>query len=221
MFGRRSNRCVATLTIAVALLFSVAASAQPVEVVGLFKGRAILRTPQGEALLRVGETTTDGVKLVEATAKHAIVTYRGERMRLALSGRIGTQFQKSVSRQVSINADQLGQYRVRGLVNEQPATFLVDTGASVVAMSSRLANQLGIDYEHTGKRGTVVTASGRAKSHFVLLNEVTIGALTRRNVRAAVVEGDYPVEILLGMSFLRDVQLQENNGVLLLGAASN
>ncbi len=92
--------------------------------------------------------------------------------------------------------------------------FMVDTGATILAMSSRHARQLGIDYRSSGEVGRVTTASGVSRSHYVDLDRVEVGSITVRNVRAAVVEGGYPQEILLGMSFLRHVGFSEDDGVL-------
>ena len=100
-------------------------------------------------------------------------------------------------------------------VGGQPVTALVDTGASVIAISSAQADRLGIDYL-AGQQGQVVTANGRATSFFVELPEVTLGGIVQRNVRAAVVRGFYPEEVLLGMSFLSGLKLTESNGVMSL-----
>ena len=74
---------------------------------------------------------------------------------------------------------------------------------------------MGIDYL-AGHPGQVVTANGRATSHFVTLERVSVGGLVQHNVRAAVVDGFYPEEVLLGMSFLGGLNLNEANGVLSL-----
>ena len=92
---------------------------------------------------------------------------------------------------------------------------LVDTGASVVAISAVHARQLGIEFDES-HQGTVQTAQGTADTHFVTLDEIVVGGITAHNVRAAIIEGEYPLEPLLGMSFLRQVSLQENAGVLTL-----
>ena len=116
---------------------------------------------------------------------------------------------------ITIPADNLGQYRVQVTINGQPVSCLVDTGASVIAISSAQADRMGIDYL-AGEQGQVVTANGRATSFFVRLPEVVLGGIVQRNVRAAVVRGFYPEEVLLGMSFLSGLRLTEANGVMSL-----
>ena len=82
-------------------------------------------------------------------------------------------------------------------------------------MSSTDAEGLGVDYL-SGQPGSVQTAQGVADSYFVILDEVTVGSITAYNVQATVIQGGFPVDILLGMSYLRQVSMQENNGVLTL-----
>jgi aspartyl protease family protein len=199
-----------------ALLASYAHAAGPVEAVGLFKDRAMLRVHGIEHYVRAGETTPEGAHLVSATAEVAVVTYRGESYRLTLSDAVGGSFAEVRDATISIAPDDHGQYRVTGAINGRLVDFLVDTGASVVAMSEQHARSLGIEYEKSPDRAAVTTAQGKANSYLVDLDEVTVGGITTRHVRAAVIPGDYPVEVLLGMSFLRKVSLEESAGVLRL-----
>ena len=188
----------------------------PVEVVGLFAGRAYLRTTAGDVMLRTGETTRDGVTLLSASPDGALVEYEGEEFALGLSDRIGTQFKAATRSELSISRDQMGQYRVRGAINGHMVGFLVDTGASVIAMSAQQARAIGIEYERTSEKGSVVTAQGETESYFVILDDVAVGGIKARNVRAAIIEGSYPVEILLGMTFLNQVSMREQDGVMTL-----
>lgn len=199
----------------VGLVVSVAGYAAPVEVVGLFKNRAVIRVQGGERLIKVGEVSPEGVRLVSADAHEALVEYQGESYVLRLTSRVAGSYAKAENSRVSISADELGQYRIRGSINNSYVDFLVDTGASVVALSSNAAQSLGIDYQ-SGQRGSVQTAQGNAESYFLTLDRVTVSGITAHNVQAAVITGQFPVEILLGMSFLRQVSIQESGGVMTL-----
>lgn len=189
----------------------------PIEVVGLFRDAAVVRSNEGQEMLRVGQTGKNGVTLISADAMVAVVEYRGERYRLSLTDRVGSTFNEADRAAITINSDELGQYRVRGAINGHFVNFLVDTGASVVAVSSRQARAIGLNYR-VGQKGIVQTAQGTTESFFVTLDTVTVGGITTRGVSAAVIEGDYPKEILLGMSFLSDVSITERAGVLTLRA---
>jgi len=200
-----------------ALLIQPALAVSPVEAVALFKDRAVVRTLQGEEMLKVGETSKSGVTLLAATPVGATVRYRDEVYDLDLSTRVAGSFVKPKEDVVRISRDDLGQYRMRGAIHDQPVNFLVDTGASVVAMSEVHASMLGLDYQ-AGQKGYVQTAQGNANAYFVMLDKVSLGNITQHKVRATVIEGTYPVDVLLGMSFLNGVKLQDNAGVLTLTA---
>ncbi len=197
------------------LAISVASHAAPLEVVGLFKNQAVIRVQGGERLIKVGEVSPEGVRLLSADAHEAVVEYHGERHTLRLTSRVAGSYVEVENSRVSIPADELGQYRIRGSINNHYVDFLVDTGASVVALSSNTAQSLGIDYQ-SGQRGSVQTAQGHAESYFLTLDRVTVSGITAHNVQAAVITGRFPVEILLGMSFLRQVSIEESGGVMTL-----
>lgn len=186
-----------------------------VEIVGLFKDRAVVRTARGEEMIRVGQTSANGVKLLAANADKARLQYQGKLYDLSLSNRVGSGFQDAKEQSISVNMDETGSFRVRGEINGQLANFIVDTGASVVAMSSKDATALGINYQ-LGETGKVVTAQGEVNAKNITLPEVTVGGVKAHNVAATVIDGNYPVEILLGMSFLSQVSMQNAGGVLTL-----
>ncbi len=204
---------------AVALAWSLASAAYAapprVEVVGLFRDQAVVRFAGAEHLLRKGQSVA-GLTLITADSSKAVFRYRGERFELGLSGRVGASFAAVEQTTFSIMRDEFGQYRTGGAINGQPVDLLVDTGASIMVMSRTRADRLGLQIDPDGPQVTVYTAQGETPAHVVVLDRVTVGGIERRGVQAAVIEGDYPAEILLGMSFLSGVTLQESAGVLTL-----
>lgn len=192
-------------------------SIAPVEVVALFKDRAVIRTSEGQVMLKTGETSEFGATLLSANPHEAQVRYKGEVYSIGLSNRVAAGFKVPEVQSVRLNEDSLGQYRMRGSINGTFVSFLVDTGASVVAMSEHQARMMNLNYRNA-QRGSVQTAQGMANAYFLNLSEVTLGGITVNNVRATVIEGGFPVDVLLGMSFLNQVNMQNNNGVLVLSA---
>jgi len=204
-----------------ALLFLLAGPVRavaPVEVLALFKDRAVVRAGGAEQMLKVGETSSQGVTLLAADAHGARVRFRDREYLLSLSNRVAGNFRPADPQRVDISPDSLGQYRIRGAINDRFVDFLVDTGASVVAMSTRHARAVGLDCASEGRPGTVQTAQGTVSSCFMRVGQLTVGGITAHNVQAAVIDGDYPADILLGMSFLRQVAMEERAGVLTLTA---
>ncbi|KQV81723.1 TIGR02281 family clan AA aspartic protease [Rhizobium sp. Root1220] len=95
-----------------------------------------------------------------------------------------------------------GHYEAYVTVNGQSIAMLVDTGASMVALSSEDAKRVGLIPENLDYTMTVMTANGRALAAPVTLAEVAIGPIVRKNVAASVAEDGKLDQSLLGMSFL-------------------
>ncbi len=118
---------------------------------------------------------------------------------------------------VVLEQDRNGHYEAEGQINGRPVTFLVDTGATDVALPESTARALGLDF---GPRVKVMTAAGPANAWVTRLNEVTVGGLRRENVRASITDGEFN-GILLGMSFLKHYNLQQKDGRLIIQEALN
>ena len=197
-------------------LLAVNLYALDVSVHGLFDGSAVVSINGQQRLLRTGQSSPEGVKLISASSRRAQLEIDGQRQDFALSKRVGGSYSKPQRATVSIPLSEWGQYLVAGQINGQPVHFLVDTGANLVAMSSRMARQLNIPYETTGTRSIAQTAGARVNSYIILLDRIEVGAIRVHNVQAVVLESDFPDTILLGMSYLEHVELKEERGVLSL-----
>ena len=117
-------------------------------------------------------------------------------------------------REVVLKRNVQGHYVASGFINGYPVTFLVDTGATQVAISEKLAERLGLE-----KRGGTFsqTANGVVAVWQTLLDRVTLGVIEQRKVRATILPELEPWnQVLLGMSFLKKLELVQSDGNLLL-----
>lgn len=204
-----------TLLILCCLTTPLQALELEIDVLGLFKNSAMLNIAGQETLLKVGERSKQGVLLVSADSQGAVIEFAGEQHELDLSSRIAASFEKPQESTVKILLNESGQYKTRGTINGRAVEFLVDTGANIIAMNSEMAASLGLKATE-GRPVQVATASGMAQSHLIELDEVQVGSIRATRVRAAIMQGAYPVDILLGMSFLQDVKITESSGVMQL-----
>ncbi len=94
-----------------------------------------------------------------------------------------------------------GHYRVEAEINGREITMLVDTGATIVALSRRDAERIGLAPHQLDYSSRVQTANGVARVARVTLDEISLGGITVRDVSAAVVDAPLGTS-LLGMSFL-------------------
>jgi aspartyl protease family protein len=200
--------------LALVCLVAMPAAATDVRVVGLFNDRAVVLVDGRQHLLSPGETSPEGVKLVSASSDGAILELDGRRITASLDGRVSARKDTATRREVQIRRNNTGMYTTVGSINGLPVSFLVDTGATQIAMNAAQARRLGIDYRVVGNPAAVTTASGTERAWMVMLETVKVGELTLRNVSGVVIEGSQPAETLLGMSFLGRLEIT-NNGQLM------
>jgi len=188
-----------------------------IQVNGLFKGSAIFTIDGRQQLLKVGKASVEGVLLLEANTKQAVVQVDGERRVMTLSRHISSEYSRSTKKELAIPRNRYDQYISKALVNGVSTEVLVDTGANTVAMSSLQARALKLDYLR-GRPSVVRTASGESRAYSVLLHSVDVGGIQVNGVQAVVIEGSYPETVLLGMTFLKHVDLREKGDILYLQA---
>ena len=120
------------------------------------------------------------------------------------------------SRTISIVRGQNGHFRVDGRVDGRRIGFMVDTGASSIALREGDAARLGIHPARRDYTARISTANGVIMAAPVELGRVEIGDLMVRNVAALVLPDEALGENLLGMSFLGQVHWQYQSGKLVL-----
>ena len=201
----------ATLVLCLGLCGMQAMATPDVRVVGLFSGKAVVMIDGQQRVLRAGEPGPQGVRLIEANSEVAVLEVEGERITARLDGRVTRRSRPAARKEVQVFRNERGLYTTVGAINGLTVPFLVDTGASTVAMNSAQARRLGIDFRVDGEPATVVTASGYAEAWKVKLRSVKVGALEVKGVDAVVIDGDQPATTLLGMSYLNRLEI-DNDG---------
>lgn len=183
----------------------------------LAAGRVVLLIDGRSQSLKAGETA-EGITLVSTDGSYAVLQINGRREILSLGARAGFTVATTDAREVQLWPDTAGMYAADGRINGHPVRLLVDTGATRVAMNAAVAQRLGINYRRDGKSALVETASGVEKAYGISLRTVSLGAIELRDVEALVIEGDYPSNVLLGMSFLGRLEMQRSGRSLTLRA---
>ena len=191
-------------------------SADNVHVAGLFKDQAMVVIDGARRLMVVGGQSYGGVRLVSATSDSAVLEIDGVRGVYAAESRIQMPLGELRRAETQIWRDRSGLFQTIGSINGQLFAMLVDTGATQVAMNEHHARRLGIDYVIVGSPARVATASSEEYVYRINLKTLSIGAVQLQDVSALVIPGNYPDKILLGMSFLKRMELQNQGDRLVL-----
>lgn len=162
-----------------------------------------------ERPLWVGESTPEGVLLRSVTEGTAVFEIAGKLWRLKPG--------QGTFSQTTLRANAQGMFLLTAQLNGMPLPALIDTGATSVAMNSEDAYRLGINYLG-GQRVTASTASGPAAAYLVTFASVQVGDIVLANVPGSVIDvgkRELPL-VLIGMSFLRNVDMQRVGDTMVL-----
>jgi len=194
-------------------------AAPQVRVVGLFPNAAVLSIDGERKLVKVGQAGPQGVQVVRADSQSAVLLIDGVESTHTLAREYSSGGYSAPGKQsLILPKGQGGHYWTSGLVNGRSMTFLVDTGATSLAFSEAHAQRLGIDFRTQGTPMMVTTASGNEKAWRIKLNSVKIAGIEILGVEAVVLEGGFPSDALLGMTFLSRISWREEQGTLVLEA---
>ena len=199
------------------ILFSLPlAAVEDITVLGLFADKAMLRIDGTQRLLRVGQQSPEGVKLIAADSEQATIEINGRQRRLQLGTHISSQFVAAKVKRVQIWPDSNGMYSVNGSINGGSVGFLVDTGANTIALNANDAKRLNIDYKAKGQRVMGETASGTSWVYLLTLDTVSVGQIKLYDVEAIVFDGPHPRNALLGLTFLNRIDMKRDGIMLTL-----
>ena len=216
MCSIRTNPLALPLLLYCILTTSVVYAAENIVVQGLFRDTAVLSIDGQRRILKRGQTSPEGVKLIKADSRNAILEIDGKQVSYVLGSKVHTRFKAPEKKVERIWPDEHGMYTVIGSINSLPVSFLVDTGAQMIAMNAAEARRLGVEFRYSGKRGQVTTASNVVPAFFVQLKSVRIGGIVLKNVSATVIDGPQPSQVLLGMSFLGRLKMEHDGAALKL-----
>jgi aspartyl protease family protein len=208
------SRKLVVAIIAAGALNCTAAWATSVSVVGLFRDKAIVSIDGGKPrTLSVGQTV-QGVKLIAADSGSARFDVDGKRRTLGMGQSFAGSAAPAARQSVSLTADARGHFAAAGSLNGYPLNFLVDTGATSIAINAAEARRIGVDYK-AGQAMGVGTAAGVVPAWRVTFHTVKVGSITVHQVDGVVMETGLDVP-LLGMSFLNRMEMKRDGQTMTL-----
>lgn len=211
------NRRAALWTLALCLAQSVAA--QTVGLTGVMGGKALLVVDAGAPRLVGPGETFKGVKVLAVQADSALVEAGSHRFTVRLGDAPGAaggdpDAAPGAGNRIVLTASTGGHFLTSAQLNGTTVRAMVDTGASAVAITSILADQMGINYR-SGTPVQMRTANGAVDAWRIKLTTLRVGDVTVYGVDAIVGMGDMPY-VLLGNTFLSRFQMTRTNDQMVL-----
>ena len=210
-------RTVKTAALLAILLIATAAPAQSVALAGMLGSKALLvvngTTPKTVA---AGETH-EGVKVISTSGDQAVVEQDGKRSTLRVGEapvNMGASKSGGKGNRIVLVAGSGGHFMTAGQINGKAVQFMVDTGATSVAMGAQDAERTGINFR-TGQPVMMSTANGNVQGYRIKLDSVRVGDVEVFGVDAVVTPQPMPY-MLLGNSFLTRFQMLRENDQMTL-----
>lgn len=205
-----------SLALAAGLAWPLAAMAagQSIALAGVLGSKALL-VVDGSAPRAVGPGEThQGVKVLSVTRDEATVEVQGAKRLLRLGESPVALGTSGSGKRITLMADNRGHFVNTGFINGKPMKYMVDTGASVVAIGRPDAERMGIPFQQ-GQAVFMSTANGMAQGWRVRLDSMRLGDVEVLGVDAVVMPEGMPF-VLLGNSFLASFQMTRTNEQMVL-----
>ncbi len=205
-----------SLALAAGLAWPLAAMAagQSIALAGVLGSKALL-VVDGSAPRAVGPGEThQGVKVLSVTRDEATVEVQGAKRLLRLGESPVALGTSGSGKRITLMADNRGHFVNTGFINGKLMKYMVDTGASVVAIGRPDAERMGIPFQQ-GQAVFMSTANGMAQGWRVRLDSMRLGDVEVLGVDAVVMPEGMPF-VLLGNSFLASFQMTRTNEQMVL-----
>ncbi len=217
----RHLRAVLLSLAGVAAALPPLAAAQSVALSGVLGSKALLVIDGGTPRALAACDSLQDVRVLQVSGDTAEVEIKGRRQTLrlgeapiSLGGRGAAAGDPALGRRVVLKADNRGHFIERGQINGKTMVYMVDTGASSVAIGRSDAERMGLPFLK-GQPVMMRTANGDAQGWSLRLDSVRVGDVEVFGVDAVVAPLAMPY-VLLGNSFLAHVQMTRQGSEMVL-----
>ena len=209
--------CLGLFTAVLLAWLPADAQAESVALAGMLGSKALLIVDGTAPKTVAAGETHQGVKVISTSGDHAVIEQAGRRHTLrvgdapvSVSGSAGG----ARGTRIVLTESGGGHFMTAGQINGRAVQFMVDTGATSIAMSTLDAERAGINYKN-GQPVRMSTANGDATGFRIRLNSVRVGDVEVFDVDAVVTPQPMPF-LLLGNSFLTRFQMKRENNLMTL-----
>ena len=209
-----AGNCAALLA---AMLVGTAVQAQSVVLAGMLGNKALLVVNGTAPKTVAAGQTHEGVTVISTRGDQAVVEQNGKRSTLRVGEapvHMGASQSNGKGNRIVLVAGSGGHFMTAGQINGKAVQFMVDTGATSIAMGEKDAERAGINFR-AGQPVMMSTANGNVRGYRIKLDSVRVGDVEVFGVDAVVTPQSMPF-MLLGNSFLTRFQMLRENDQMTL-----
>ena len=207
----------AALLLPCLMCLTQAVAAQNVGLTGVLGSKALLVVDDAPPKAVATGETYKGVKVLSTQADSALIETGNHKFTIRMGevpSRVGAKDEAGGATQIVLTAGSGGHFFTTAQINGNAAQSVVDTGATLVSITTTLADRLGITYRGT-EPVQLSSANGLVTAWRIKLRSVRVGDVTLYGIDAVVSAGEMPY-VLLGNTFLSHFQMTRNNDQMVL-----
>jgi len=219
MISRHSFRLIPKLMVLMALLL-------PLEVIAEHKiyfngslagNKVVIKVNGHNRIMARGQTSKEGIKVLSFNRNEVIVRVHGKRYRYKKKSKKGIALEDEVTIPFT-DVPEIGVsgYYASGFINGKKTGFQVDTGATDVALTLKDAKRLKLRLQTKDKIDVGLAGGITGEGWRTTLDSVRLGDIEIKNVSAIVIKSRQNVNVLLGMSFLKELEISQSKDKMIL-----
>lgn len=185
---------------------------QSVIIVGLSKHKVVIMDETStHKVLNIGDITTGGLQLVSSSSSTAVFkNEHGQFISMGITDQISAayNYNQDEFNNETISLNQNNQYETSISIDGKEVKGIIDTGANFVTINKNIASQLNISYKKDENKVKVSTANDKTNGYKIILSTIKLGDIELHNIEAVVMDNDQPENVLIGMSFLKNLDIK-------------
>lgn len=193
---------------------------QAVIIVGLSKHKVVIMDETStRKVLSIGDITSGGLQLISSSSSAAVFKNEsGQLISMGISDQISAayNYNQDEFNNETISLNQNNQYETVITIEGKEVNGIIDTGANFVTINKNIAIQLNISYKKDENKVKVSTANDKTSGYRIMLSSIKLGDIELHNIDAVVMDNDQPENVLIGMSFLKNLDIKYSGNRLKL-----
>ena len=179
--------------------------------------KVVIKVNGSNRILAQGQTSKEGIKVISFNRNEVLLRVHGKRYRYKKRSKKGIALEDEVTIPFT-DVPEIGVsgYYASGFINGKKTSFHIDTGATDVALTLKDAKRLNIRLQKKDRIDVGLAGGIKREGWRTTLDSVRLGDIEIKNVSAIVIKSRQNVNVLLGMSFLKELEISQSKDKMIL-----